>query len=118
MLFFDGHALTAPSPRSDHQASTWPGTYQTYASPFYFARILYLRSQRYKVRSTKETSRLEARRVAEELALKICARDAAAPQEFSFKTYARRFVEKGRQLAASGERNANLHPHQPPLPRS
>ena len=45
--------------------------------------------------------------MAEELALKICARDAPAPQEFSFKTYARRFVEKGRQLAASGERNAN-----------
>jgi integrase len=81
--------------------------YQTYASPFYFARILDPRIQRYKVRSTKETSRIEARRVAEELALKICARDAPAPQEFSFKTYARRFVEKGRQLAASGERNAN-----------
>ena len=39
--------------------------YQTYASPFYFARILDSRNQRYKVRSTKETNRVEARKVAE-----------------------------------------------------
>ena len=81
--------------------------YQTYASPYYFVRILDSRAQRYKVRSTKETSRIEARRVAEELALKICARDSPAPPEYSFKTYARRFVEKGHRLAESGERNAN-----------
>ena len=37
--------------------------YQTYASPYYFARILDPRAQRYKVRSTKETSRIEARRL-------------------------------------------------------
>ena len=40
--------------------------YQTYASPFYFARILDARNQRYKVRSTKETNRVEARKVADE----------------------------------------------------
>lgn len=79
--------------------------YQTHASPFYFARILDPRTQRYKVRSTKETSRLEARKVAEELAQKICSKDAPAPQEFSFKTYAQRLVLKGGQLVASGERN-------------
>ena len=79
--------------------------YQTYASPFYFARILDPRTQRYKVRSTKETSRLEARNVAEELAQKICSKDAPAPQEFSFKTYAQRLILKGQQLVASGERN-------------
>ena len=32
--------------------------YQTHASPFYFARILDPRANRYKVRSTKETSRV------------------------------------------------------------
>ena len=36
--------------------------YQTYASPYYFARILDPRNQRYKVRSTKETNRVEAAR--------------------------------------------------------
>lgn len=81
--------------------------YQTYASPFYFARILNPRAQRYKVRSIKETSRIEARRAAEELALKICAKDAPAEREFSFKTYAQRFIQKCRQLADAGERNAN-----------
>ena len=81
--------------------------YQTYASPYWFARILDPRTQRYKVRSTKETSRVEARKAAEELAQQICAKDAPAEREFSFKTYAQRFIQKGRQLAESGERNAN-----------
>jgi integrase len=81
--------------------------YQTHASPYYFARILDPRSHQYKVRSTKETSRVEARKAAEELAAKICAPDAPAEREYSFKTYAQRFVLKGKQLAESGERNAN-----------
>ena len=42
--------------------------YQTHASPYYFARILDTRANRYKVRSTKEKTRLAARHVAEELA--------------------------------------------------
>jgi hypothetical protein len=81
--------------------------YQTYASPFYFARILDPRSHRYKVRSTKEKSRIEARRVAEELAYEICRKDAPALREFSFKTYGQRLIQKGQQLADSGERNKN-----------
>ena len=72
--------------------------YQTYASPFYFARILDSRNQRYKVRSTKETNRVEARKVADEYAQQITSRDAPADKEFSFKTYANRFVQKGQQL--------------------
>jgi hypothetical protein len=56
---------------------------------------------------TKETSRVEARRVAEELAQNICRKDAPALREFSFKTYAQRLVQKGQALADSGERNSN-----------
>jgi len=81
--------------------------YQTHASPFYFARILDSRSQRYKVRSTKETSCVEARRVAEELAREICSPDAPADREFSFKTYAGRLIAKVEQLVRAGERNKN-----------
>ena len=77
--------------------------YQTYASPFYFARILDARNQRYKVRSTKETNRVEARKVAEEYAHEITRRDAPADKEFSFKTYANRFIQKGQQLAQTQE---------------
>jgi integrase len=81
--------------------------YQTHASPYYFARILDPRTHRYKVRSTKETSRLEARRVAEELAQQLCGKDAPAPQEYSFRTYAKRFIQKGQALVEAGERNRN-----------
>jgi integrase len=78
-----------------------------YASPYYFARILDPRSHCYKVRSTKETSRIEARKVGEELAQKICSKEAPAEREFSFKTYAQRLILRGEQLAQSGERNKN-----------
>ena len=81
--------------------------YQTHASPFYCARVLDPRTGKYKVRSTKETSRIEARTAAEQMAQKISSKDAPAPHEFSFKTYAHRFVQKGQQLADSGERNRN-----------
>jgi hypothetical protein len=81
--------------------------YQTHASPFYFARILDPKTHRYKVRSTKETSRIQARRSAEELAHEIMRPDAPAPPEYSFRTYAKRFIQKGQQLADSGERNKN-----------
>ena len=81
--------------------------YQTYASPYYFARILDPRNQRYKVRSTKETNRVEVRKIAEDYAHEITRRDAPADREFSFKTYANRFIQKGQQLAQTGERNKN-----------
>jgi len=81
--------------------------YKTHASPFWFARIRDPQTKRYIVRSTKEISRLKARGVAEELARDILSRQKATPKEFSFKYYATRFLEKGRRLAASGERNAN-----------
>ena len=67
--------------------------------PLLFRTILDSRNQRYKVRSTKETNRVEARKVADEYAHQITSRDAPADREFSFKTYANRFVQKGRQLA-------------------
>ena len=81
--------------------------YQTHAGPYYYARILDPRTGKYKVRSTKETSRLEARKVAEELAYEMRRKDRPAEPEFSFKYYAQRFVEKGKKQAERGERNAN-----------
>jgi hypothetical protein len=81
--------------------------YKTGASPYYFARILDSRTGKYKVRSTKETSRLEARKVAEELAAEITSANAPAPKAYSFRTYAQRFVAKAKLQAERGERNAN-----------
>ena len=74
--------------------------YQTHASPFYFARVD-PRTQHYKVRSTKETSRVEARKVAEHYAQEITRRDAPADKEFSFRTYAKRFSQKGQHDSRS-----------------
>ena len=42
--------------------------YKTHASPYWYARIRDPQARKYVVRSTKETSRLKARNVAEELA--------------------------------------------------
>lgn len=81
--------------------------YKTHASPYWFARIRDPKAKKYVVRSTKETSRIKAREAAEELAREILSRQKAPPKEYTFKYYATRFLEKGRRLAASGERNAN-----------
>jgi uncharacterized glyoxalase superfamily protein PhnB len=59
------------------------------------------------VRSTKETGKLKARQVADEIAQELKAPHRAAPPEFSFKTYAGKTIARGRQLAESGERNKN-----------
>jgi hypothetical protein len=81
--------------------------YKTHASPYWFARIRDPAAKRYVVKSTKEKARLKAREVAEELANEILSAKKAVPKEFSFKYYATRFVEKGRRLVQTGERNAN-----------
>ncbi len=81
--------------------------YKTHASPFWFARIRDPQLKKYVVRSTKEKSRVKAREVAQELAQDILSKQKATPKEYSFKYYATRFLEKGRRLAATGERNAN-----------
>jgi hypothetical protein len=51
--------------------------YQTYASPYYLARIWDSRAGKNIVRSTKETSRIEARKVAQEIAIEIVGPEAS-----------------------------------------
>jgi len=62
--------------------------YKTHASPYWNARILDSKAQRYIVRSTKETSRIAARDAAEELAADIKTKTPTAAHEYSFKYYA------------------------------
>jgi hypothetical protein len=81
--------------------------YQTNASPYYFARVLDRRIGKYVVRSTKEISRLEARRVAEELELHLRGLAPVVPKEFTFADYAERAMRRAAQLSASGQINAN-----------
>ncbi len=79
--------------------------YRTFASPYWLARIWDPRAGRYVVR--KETGKLKAREVAQEIAHGITGPNRTAPPEFSFKTYAGKTIARGRQLVESGERNAN-----------
>ena len=81
--------------------------YRTFASPYWFARVWDARAGRYAVRSTKETGKLTARQVADEIATGFKDANRAAPLEFSFRTYAGKTIARGRQLAETGERNKN-----------
>jgi len=81
--------------------------YQTHASPFWMARLLDTNTKKYVVRSTKETARLKAREVADELAVDLADGKKVVPKEFGFTYYALRFIEKGNRLVTTGERNAN-----------
>ena len=81
--------------------------YKTHASPYWNARLRDPTTKKYVVRSTKETSRLKARDAAEELARDLLSRQKVVPRVFSFKHFATLFLDKGRDLVESGERNAN-----------
>src|SRR4051794_27061304 len=79
----------------------WRGVaiYQTHAGPYSYARVLDPTTNKYVMRSTKEMSRLEARKVAEEIAYAMRSKHRPAEPEFSFKYYAQRYIEKARGQA-------------------
>ena len=81
--------------------------YKTHASPYWNARIRNPNTHKYIVRSTKEKSSIKARTAALDLAADLLITRSAVPNEFTFKYYATRFLEKGRAQAARGERNEN-----------
>jgi hypothetical protein len=56
--------------------------YQTYASPFWNARILDSNAKKYIVRSTKERSRIAARKAAEELDADFKSKQPVVPHEY------------------------------------
>ena len=81
--------------------------YKVKASPFWQVRIRDPRIKRYIVRSTKETSRIQARAAARELAHEVLGNEKRVEREFTFRYYASRLIAKGERLIAQGERNAN-----------
>ncbi|NDB59236.1 hypothetical protein EB001_12390 [bacterium] len=64
--------------------------YKLHSSPYWFARVRDPKNRKNIVRSTKETSRIEARKAAEELAASLFTSGAIAPtpHQYLFKTYA------------------------------
>jgi hypothetical protein len=81
--------------------------YKTHASPFYQARIRRPNGKGYSVKSTKETSRLKAREVAEELAQDALNHFKPTPRQFSFDAFAKLCIEGAQRQAQHGERNQN-----------
>lgn len=81
--------------------------YKVQASPFWQVRIRDPRIKRYIVRSTKETSRIQARAAAREMAYELLGNEKRVEREFTFRYYASRLIAKGERMIAQGERNAN-----------
>ena len=50
---------------------------------------------------------MKARAAAEELAADLMNRSKLVPKNYSFKRFAQLFIDKGRRLVETGERNAN-----------
>ena len=84
--------------------------YQINGSPFWYARIRLPNGGKNIVRSTKETSRLEARKVAEELYLSLLNSKgiSTAPQEFRFGYFADELVKAEKLKGERGELHERL----------
>ncbi len=85
--------------------------YKTGRSPFWHARIYDSATKKYVVRSTKETARLEAAEVAEEILADLKAkRDAkhAVKKDRSFEHYAHVYSEM-KKVQSKGARNRRAY---------
>jgi len=80
--------------------------YKVNMSPFWKVRIR-TSNGKYVVRSTKETSKIEARKAAEELSESVLRLAVAAPKHFSFGYFSDKFLEIAKNLSATGTRNPN-----------
>ena len=78
--------------------------YKVNMSPFWKVRIR-TSNGKYVVRSTKETSKIEARKAAEELSESVLRLAVAAPKHFSFGYFSDKFLEIAKNLSATGGRN-------------
>lgn len=79
--------------------------YKTHASPYYFARILDKRTKKYIIRSTKESSRIQARDVAEELATSLLSKQEIISNEHTFDYYTDRMLKRAEIGIAQGTKN-------------
>ena len=90
-----------------HRIQKGLAIYQINASPYWYARIHDSTTGRNIVRSTKETSRLEARKVAEELFVSVVRKgaDPTVPRTETFGYFADELISLEK---AKGERG-DLH---------
>ena len=81
--------------------------YRVKNSPFWIARVWDRRKRKYKTRSTKETSVLEAKAVAQELAISIFKAQPVVDTEYRFAAFAKKFLHRSRIQAKAKELNGN-----------
>lgn len=110
--------MSNPDPKPSRNALKGPvikvfkglAIYQTNASPYWFARIRDPVSKRNIVRSTKEISRIEARKLAEELFHSVL-RGAASPKvpfQMTFGYFAQELVKQEQKRGEAGEISPRL----------
>ena len=82
--------------------------YKTGASPYWYAQAWLSGEKKYVVRSTKETSRLVAQDVAEEILddLKSSRKVNLTPKEYRFDSYALKLVQQQRRLEGKQKEQA------------
>jgi integrase len=81
--------------------------YKLHSSPYWFARIRDPQKKKNIVRSTKETSRIEARKAAEELAGSIFAANTpkTTPKEFQFEYFSDQLLKDAERETLDGARS-------------
>jgi hypothetical protein len=79
--------------------------YKVRGSQFWYVRVWDSGKQKYVVKGTGETSRIEARQAAIDFASSRLRTEQAVERQFTFKHYAQKTLEKGSRLVAEGERH-------------
>lgn len=79
--------------------------YKVENSRFWYVRVWDREKKRYVVKGTKETSSIAAKKLAQDLAVTLLQKKKPSEREFSFKTYALRFIKKEEQVTAKGDRS-------------
>lgn len=79
--------------------------YRVANSPNWYVRIWDRKRKKYKVKSTGQTSAIQAKAMAQELGIALLKAEPEVEKEYSFKTYADKLLKKATLQADTGERN-------------
>ena len=79
--------------------------YKVENSRFWYVRIRDRENKRYIVKSTHQTSQIEARKVAQDLAVSLLADQKPVEKEFIFTSFAIRMIRNEQVAAKKGERS-------------
>lgn len=81
--------------------------YRVMNSPYWMVRVWDRRKKKYVVKSTGETAAIAAKEAAQDLAISMLANQPIVPTEYTFKSFAKKFLHKSRIQGKAGELNAN-----------